>query len=115
MPKDALLDLSLLQDYKDNLGIELLKEMLALYEEKVIIYLDEIKEAISRKDDQKWYDKCHKMKGAASSMGFLCLTKHLKEIEHAISDSETRTEYYQTIILLNENVIIAFKCWLINN
>lgn len=112
MSENITLDIDLLNDYKTSLGIDLLTEMLDLYINQSAIYLADIKLAACSDDNEVWHEKCHKMKGAASSAGLVTLRAYLVEIEHSKAEQQTKDSFCQQLTMLNNEAIKTFKAWL---
>jgi HPt (histidine-containing phosphotransfer) domain-containing protein len=112
MPENTSLDSVLLDDYKASLGLDIVSDMLDLYVNQSALYLADIKLAASSGDNQEWYDKCHKMKGAASSAGLVNVRAYLVEIEHSKAEASVKADYCQALTRLNDEAIIHFKAWL---
>ena len=69
------LDLDLLQGYIDNLGKAVVEQMLQLYISQSAIYIDDIRSNVSDDKQKLWQESCHKMKGAAGSVGLFSFTR----------------------------------------
>jgi len=83
------LDLDLLQGYIDNLGKAVVEQMLQLYVSQSAIYLDDIRGNVTQDKQKLWQESCHKMKGAAASVGLLLVHKKLVAIEKIeVTESE---------------------------
>ena len=106
------LDLALLEDYLDRLGKNIVEQMFTLYSQQVDIYLRDIENAQLSDSKEDWQEHCHKMKGAAASVGMLQLHGKLKLIEKTDADKEEKGEYLAEVKLLNEQAALAFKSWL---
>lgn len=106
------LDLSLLDDYLDRLGKKTVEQMLTLYCQQVDIYLKDIKQAQQDNSIDDWQSNCHKMKGAAASVGMLKLHAKLKLIEKSNEPKEKKELLLSELNELNEQGIAAFKGWL---
>ena len=63
------LDIDLLKGYLDNLGREVVQQMLDLYTQQSTLYLSDIQSTLETQDESEWRDKCHKMKGAGRQCG----------------------------------------------
>lgn len=112
MSENQLLDFELLNDYKSNLGIDVLQQMLDLYIGQSEKYLADIAQAATITDNALWHEKCHKMKGAASSSGMLEVRQYLLEIEHSSEAQEVKQNYAVKLGHINEQAVAAFKVWL---
>ena len=106
------LDTTLLTDYLDNLGAVVVQQMLDLYAQQSIIYLSEITEAIKENSQELWQERCHKMKGAAGSVGLKQVHALLVKEEKSRASQSDKREIVANMTLLNEGSINAFKLWL---
>ena len=113
MPKNTALDMILLDDYKASLGLDIVIEMFDLYVNQSALYLADIKLAASSGDNEIWHEKCHKMKGAASSAGLVDLRAYLVEIEHSTAGLQDKDNFHQQLTRLNNEAITTFKAWLL--
>lgn len=114
MSKGILLDIELLNDYKLSLGLDIVKEMFDLYIEQSEVYLTDIKLAASAEDNTIWHEKCHKMKGAASSVGFVALRALLVTIERSQETQTVKQGYFNDLQQANRDAIQASRLWLSN-
>ena len=103
-----ILDTSLLEEYYMSLGASVVKEMLALYQEQVVGYLAEISEAGQTGEHDDWQKACHKMKGAAGSVGLIALNKALASAEKDTSDYQVQ---HQNLAELNQESLTEFAKW----
>jgi len=108
------LDLSLLQGYLDNLGKVIVQQMLDLYIQQSKIYLVDIENNILVDEQSSWQDACHKMKGAAGSVGLLTVHKTLVEIEKSTALTDEKSAHVKALVTLNNDAICAFKNWLLD-
>ena len=109
-----MLDTNLLKGYLEQLPKSVVEQMLALYVEQAQQYLLDIKTAAEQENQELWRQHCHKMKGAASSVGMTELQRQLAQAEH-----ETNTELFGGKIAifeqLNSEGIAQFETWLSDN
>ena len=112
MSVQTILNIGLIDDYKQSLGVEIIRQMLDLYIAQSAIYLEEIRSAASSSDHLLWHDKCHKMKGAASSIGFIVLRELLLSIEHSDAGEQVKLDYCAQLNQLNIEAITAFEAWI---
>lgn len=108
------LDLDLLEDYLNRLGKNIVEQMLALYRQQVETYLDAIQTAQQSDSKPDWQAHCHKMKGAAASIGMVQLHQHLKLIEKSEASKEEKVALLVELKTLNEQALLAFSHWLEN-
>lgn len=106
------LDLELLEDYLKSLGKTVVEKMFALYCQQAEVYLNDIKEAQESDSSAGWEENCHKMKGAAASVGMILLHAKLKVLEKTVAEKEEKLILLSQLQGLNEQGIQAFKTWL---
>ncbi|MGB0936765.1 MAG: Hpt domain-containing protein [Colwellia sp.] len=105
MLKKDILNTDLIQGYKERLKPEVLTKMITLYAQQSNVYISDIEEAlaalpttnndsithlaVSKAEElalvekhETWKSTCHKMKGAAASIGLLSVYDLAKEMEH---------------------------------
>ncbi|WP_448211794.1 Hpt domain-containing protein [Colwellia sp. MEBiC06753] len=112
MTDNHLIDTTLLQGYLENLGADVVMQMLELYQQQSIIYLNDIDDALDQGSQQLWHERCHKMKGAAGSVGLLSVHKHLVAIERSEESGQQKSEHLARLRLLNDQAIDSFRQWL---
>ncbi len=108
------LDLALLEGYLEALDIDVLTQMLDLYQQQSQVYLAEIGSSIEQADQKDWQEQCHKMKGSAASAGLTQVREKLIAIEKSTQDWPIKSAHLKTLTLLNQQAIEAFKKWLSN-
>jgi HPt (histidine-containing phosphotransfer) domain-containing protein len=106
------LDVNLLDGYLDSLGQDIVQQMLDLYIQQSITYIDEITDAIEQKSQDLWQERCHKMKGATGSVGLLAAHAQLVAIEKVSGQWDEKSAQIYELIKTNNNAIDAFKAWL---
>lgn len=106
------LDTELLSGYIQSLGIEVIKQMFALYSQQVIIYLNNIEDSVNCDDDQLWQEHCHKMKGAAGSVGLKSLHARLKSMENVILNTSNKAHQLAELKVHNKQAMSDFDDWL---
>lgn len=106
------LDLELLEGYLDSLGKTIVEQMFALYCQQVEIYLNDIESAQLKDSLSCWEEHCHKMKGAAATVGMHTLHRQLKLLEKTDAAKEKKAVSLKALRLSNEQAILAFKNWL---
>ena len=106
------LDLTLLNDYLGSLGKDIVEQMLALYIQQSVEYIDNISQSANIGDQQAWQESCHKMKGAAASAGLLEVHAKLVAIEKSPESTAVKLDYIEALKALNEEALIVFKLWL---
>jgi len=107
----AVLDVELLNDYLERLGIDIIKKMYVLYHQQATIYLDDIQRALSIKDNGLWQEHCHKMKGAASSVGLKSLYSMLAIMEKTNESMDKREEMLEKLKIKNKKDSLTFQAW----
>ncbi len=106
------LDVELLHGYLDSLGKNIVEQMFALYRQQVVIYLGDIESAQQADSQELWQESCHKMKGAAASVGFSALHGKLIVIEKNSAEKQEKAELVNCLKQENEHAITAFQQWL---
>lgn len=106
------LDEELLKGYFDNLGKAIVGQMLDLYKQQAMIYLNDIAQANDQESQILWQECCHKMKGAAGSVGLKLVHGYLVKIEKSTEQKEEKNEMLIMLTNLNEEGIAAFTQWL---
>ena len=106
------LDIDLLQGYKESLGEDVLLKMLDMYEQQSEIYLSDIENSVLSNSQQLWHEHCHKMKGAAGSVGLLKVNQLLASIDKVVESQSWKNEQFRLLNSLNVEGLVAFKEWL---
>lgn len=106
------LDVGLLNEYAQSLGHPIVKKMFALYEQQVVMYLKEIEESLCSGNVQLWQERCHKMKGAAGSVGLKALYTRLKNMEKTTANKEGRAQQLADLNTHNKQAMAEFTHWL---
>ena len=106
------LDIDLLDAYLSSMSKSIVVQMFTLYCQQVEIYLNDIEEAQLSDSSVEWQDNCHKMKGAAASVGMIQLHGRLKLVEKTEADKEEKAILLAELQALNKQAIHAFKNWL---
>jgi HPt (histidine-containing phosphotransfer) domain-containing protein len=107
------LDLVLLEQYLNSIGKAVVEQMFGLYCQQVNTYLADIEKASADKCIIEWRQHCHKMKGAAGSVGMKVLSEGLKKLEAL--DVLRLDDAANLVINLrkqNKQSIAVFKIWL---
>lgn len=112
MSENKQIDINLLQGYLDNLGAEIVQKMLDLYIQQSKLYVENISLAVEMKSQSHWQESCHKMKGAAGSVGLLFVHKELVELEKSIASWDVKATAIVELTKLNNQAKIAFQQWL---
>ena len=108
------LDSDLLNGYVQSLGVEVVKKMFALYSQQAKIYLNDIESALHNDSEQLWQEHCHKMKGAAGSVGLSALHARLKLMEKTAAKRSGKAQQLLELKEHNQQALNAFKCWLLS-
>jgi len=106
------LDNELLQGYLENLGKAIVQKMLDLYQQQSVIYLAEIEQAIKDESQDLWQEKCHKMKGAAGSVGLVAIHANLVVLEKSTDVWTEKSVHLAELKKLNDAAIATFIRWL---
>lgn len=112
MNKSDQLDLNLLGDYLNNLGKPTLIKMIALYKQQVALYLQSIEQAIDDESQEQWQEHCHKMKGAAGSVGLTQVHLLLVTLEKSTESFARKAVELDNLRSLNKKAIAEFQQWL---
>jgi HPt (histidine-containing phosphotransfer) domain-containing protein len=106
------LDLVLLEHYLNSLGRAVVEQMFDLYCKQVTSYIADIENASAGKCIIEWRQHCHKMKGAAGSVGMTILSERLKNLETIdviqLDDATLAIDLNR----LNDQSIAVFESWL---
>lgn len=105
----------LLKDYVQSLGVEVVHKMIDLYRDQVIIYLADIESSLECDDTVLWQQYCHKMKGAAGSIGLKSLHLQLALMEKT---TENKTKKAQQLVELkshNNQALAKVDAWFVDN
>ncbi|WP_448567050.1 Hpt domain-containing protein [Thalassotalea ganghwensis] len=113
MSENNQLDISLLQGYLDNLGKDVVQQMLDLYKQQSVVYLQDIDSALQEESQVNWQESCHKMKGATGSVGLIAVHRHLVEIEKSTAPWSEKTLALKELKALNEQAKNEFTQWLV--
>ncbi len=112
MSENSQLDINLLSGYLDNLGTEIVQQMLELYQQQSQLYLKDIAQAMQEQSQSKWQESCHKMKGAAASAGLIGVHQMLVAIEKSTDSWPEKLAYFQQLNTLNQSAMASFIRWL---
>ena len=108
------LDIELLEGYLQSLGHSTVKKMFALYEQQVVLYLNNINDSFLTDNQQLWEEHCHKMKGAAGSVGLKALHARLKNMEKMTTNKSDKAQQFAELTKHNTIAMEAFANWLNN-
>lgn len=106
------LDHELLNDYVQSLGVDIVKQMLSLYSQQVVIYLDDIEKSLQCDNTDLWQEHCHKMKGAAGSVGLKSLHASLVIMEKTSADITEKAQQLAELKEHNKQAVENFNNWL---
>ncbi len=112
MSDNDILDLVLLQGYLDNIGTDVVLQMLDLYIKQSEIYLEDIDRASIGNSQIVWHDACHKMKGAAGSVGLKKVHANLVAIENLTETSAIKQQAVIALTKVNQVAIEMFQVWI---
>jgi len=105
------LDSELLDGYVQSLGVGVVKKMFDLYRQQVTIYLKDIESAMLNSKAQLWQEHCHKMKGAAGSVGLKALHSRLKLMEKTTASTSDKAHQLAELKAHNKQAMADFKNW----
>jgi HPt (histidine-containing phosphotransfer) domain-containing protein len=105
------LDNELLDGYVQSLGVDVVKKMFALYSQQVAIYLEDIESSLLCDNGPLWQEHCHKMKGAAGSVGLKALHLRLKSMEKTTADASNKAHQLAELKIHNQQAIAEFSHW----
>ncbi len=111
--EDIVLDDSLLTGYLNNLGKVTVSKMLELYMQQSELYLADIGKALESSSQSLWQEHCHKMKGAAGSVGLKALHIFLVNIEKSVAPRAEKKVMLANLTTLNAQGVRCFKHWLV--
>ncbi len=106
------LDNELLDSYIQSLGSAVVKQMFDLYRQQVAGYLEDIEHSLVHENAQLWQENCHKMKGAAGSVGLKALHDRLKTMEKSTNDQADKAKQLSALKIHNQAAIVEFERWL---
>jgi HPt (histidine-containing phosphotransfer) domain-containing protein len=106
------LDYDLLDNYLQSLGADVIAKMLALYREQVVVYLMGIETALLKNNDNLWQVHCHKMKGAAGSIGLKSLHAQLALMEQTSANISEKAQQLAELNVHNTQALMSFDNWL---
>jgi HPt (histidine-containing phosphotransfer) domain-containing protein len=86
--------------------------MITLYQQQSSIYLQDISGAVEVNSQPLWQEHCHKMKGAAGSVGLITLHAMLVEIEKSTASTADKKQYLAKLVQENKVAIQVFYDWL---
>ncbi len=108
----TILDEELLSGYLTTLGKDIVRQMMDLYKQQSRIYLQDVSQAVFNDSNELWQEHCHKMKGAAGSVGLKVLHGYIVTIEKSEASSEEKKALLEKLTELNDSAIAAFNTWL---
>lgn len=110
--KVASLDIELLNGYLQTLDRSVIEKMITLYSQQSLIYIEKIEEALTNQGITLWHESCHKMKGAAGSVGLLSLHARLQAMEKLSGTNTEKAQQLAELKLHNVKAIEEFNQWL---
>lgn len=113
MQSEKQLDQELLTGYLAVFSKVTIEKMLNVYIDQSSLYLKEISNAIKVDSQCLWQSQCHKMKGAAASIGLKLVRAKLNEMEK--SADQDRSVSHSQLCVLNEQAIDAYQQWLVSS
>jgi HPt (histidine-containing phosphotransfer) domain-containing protein len=112
MEESSQLDRDLLEDYVQSLGNSIVKKMFDLYAHQVVLYLDDIEASLLCDNSKQWQEYCHKMKGAAGSVGLKALYFRLKRMETTTANVNDKVHQLAQLKIHNNQAMSDFRDWL---
>lgn len=106
------LDESLLQGYIDNLGKQIVQQMLDLYIQQSVVYIKDLNQAVIEQSQPLWKEYAHKMKGAAGSVGLTGVHAELVVLEKLEERWNDKKQLSLDLEQLNQKAITTFIAWL---
>lgn len=110
--KLAQLDKELLDGYVQGLGSNVVQQMFDLYSKQVVIYIADIEASLLQNNAQSWQESCHKMKGAAGSVGLKALHERLKLMEKTMANASEKAQQLADLKTHSQQAMDAFSDWL---
>ena len=105
------LDNELLDSYIQSLGAAVVKQMFDLYCQQAVGYIQDIEHSMLNDNAQLWQENCHKMKGAAGSVGLNVLHGRLKSMEKLTTDQADKAKQLAELKTHNQVAIEEFDHW----
>lgn len=106
------LDNELLDSYVQSLGVAVVKKMFDLYRGQVVLYIQDIESSLLSGNAKLWQEYCHKMKGAAGSVGLKALHARLKVMEKTTVGTSGKAQQLAELKIHNQQAIDDFNDWL---
>jgi len=106
------LDHELLNSYVQTLGKAVVEQMFTLYSQQSQIYLLNIEESLLSDNTELWREHCHKMKGAAGSVGLKVLHVRLTCMESSSECVNKKAQQLAELRIHNKQVMDDFDYWL---
>ena len=106
------LDKELLTGYLNDLTKDIVQKMIELYTQQSNIYLDDIGGSVVQESHELWREHCHKMKGAAGSVGLKQVHAYLVSVEKSLDSFDQKAVTLSELTQLNKEGITAFNQWL---
>ena len=106
------LDQALLDSYVQSLGFDMVRKMFDLYSQQVVIYMNDIQASLLSDNTLQWQEHCHKMKGAAGSVGLKALHARLKIMEKTTASISEKDSQLTELRLHNQQALLDFNDWL---
>ena len=106
------LDQGLLDSYVQSLGFDMVRKMFDLYSQQAVIYMNDIQASLLSDNTLQWQEHCHKMKGAAGSVGLKALHARLKIMEKTTASISEKATQLTELRLHNQQALLDFNDWL---
>lgn len=106
------LDHDLLDGYIESLGVTIVNKMFSLYCQQVALYLVDIEKALECDNPELWQEHCHKMKGAAGSVGLKSVHALLVIMEKTSADKTGKAQQLAELSNHHQQALVNFNAWL---
>jgi len=106
------LDNVLLESYVQGLGIDVVNKMFTLYNQQVVVYLVDIEKSLQCNSEELWQEHCHKMKGAAGSVGLKSVHAQLVIMEKTTANKTEKAQQLAELKDHNQQAFVNFNIWL---
>lgn len=106
------LELSIISQYREMLGLEVFEQTLDLYIEQSGLYLDKLQKVIEIEDYAQWKDDCHVLKSASGNTGLKQVHAKVSELEYSEKPFTELAKELESLIELNNISIVELKKWL---
>lgn len=106
------LELTIISQYREMLGLDVFEQTLELYTEQSDIYLNKLQKTIELEDYALWKDNCHVLKSASGNTGLKLVHKKVSDLEYSDKPFTELAKELDGLIELNQISIKELKKWL---